>query len=68
MLNFFLTTYSGPMTSEQQTSSSTAPAGKVQVVVTREAGKNDKLLKALEAKGIACLEMPLIETSAGPDR
>lgn len=56
------------MTSEQQTSSSTAPAGKVQVVVTREAGKNDKLLKALEAKGIACLEMPLIETSAGPDR
>lgn len=39
-----------------------------QVVLTREKGKNGKLQKVLEARGISCLEMPLIETTAGPDR
>ncbi|CAM6092923.1 unnamed protein product [Calypogeia fissa] len=37
------------------------------VVVTRESGKNGKLIKALGAKGVQCLELPLIEHSAGPD-
>jgi len=39
-----------------------------QVVLTREAGKNEKLMKALHEKGVPCLEMPLVETSKGPDR
>ena len=38
-----------------------------QVVLTREAGKNGKLLKMLQKRGIHCLEMPLIETTEGPD-
>lgn len=39
----------------------------VQVVLTREAGKNGKLMKILESRGISCIEMPLVETAAGPD-
>lgn len=38
------------------------------VVVTREHGKNGKLMKALSKHGIQCLEMPLIEHAPGPDR
>ncbi|GAQ79840.1 uroporphyrinogen III synthase [Klebsormidium nitens] len=38
-----------------------------QVVVTREQGKNGKLVKALAAHGIKCLELPLIEHREGPD-
>ena len=38
------------------------------VVLTREQGKNGKLRKALEQRGIQCLEMPLVETAPGPDR
>lgn len=38
------------------------------VVATREAGKNGKLIAALEARGISCLELPLIEHAPGPDR
>ena len=38
------------------------------VVVTREAGKNGKLKAALEKQGISVLELPLVETSPGPDR
>lgn len=37
------------------------------VVVTRELGKNGKLMKALEKRGIHCLELPLIEHRDGPD-
>jgi uroporphyrinogen-III synthase len=37
------------------------------VVVTREHGKNGKLMKALEKRGIQCLELPLIEHRDGPD-
>jgi uroporphyrinogen-III synthase len=43
----------------------TAPA---QVVLTREQGKNDALRKVLEARGISCLELPMVETAAGPDQ
>lgn len=38
------------------------------VVLTREAGKNSKLCKVLTDNGVACLEMPLVETAVGPDR
>lgn len=39
-----------------------------QVVVTREKGKNGKLMKALQQRGISVLELPLVETAEGPDR
>jgi uroporphyrinogen-III synthase len=38
------------------------------VVLTREAGKNGKLKKRLESLGLNTLEMPLLETSPGPDK
>ncbi|PNH03285.1 Uroporphyrinogen-III synthase, chloroplastic, partial [Tetrabaena socialis] len=44
----------------------TAPSPKV--LLTREAGKNDKLLQALTRKGFTCIELPLIEHTDGPDR
>ncbi|KAH9624631.1 hypothetical protein KSS87_000786 [Heliosperma pusillum] len=37
------------------------------VVVTRERGKNVKLINALAEHGISCLEFPLIEHAPGPD-
>ncbi|KAG5251295.1 uroporphyrinogen-3 synthase family protein [Salix suchowensis] len=37
------------------------------VVVTRERGKNGKLIKALAKHGISCLELPLIQHTQGPD-
>ncbi|XP_074279294.1 uroporphyrinogen-III synthase, chloroplastic [Silene latifolia] len=37
------------------------------VVVTRERGKNVKLINALAKHGIQCLEFPLIEHAPGPD-
>ncbi|GKC10788.1 tetrapyrrole biosynthesis, uroporphyrinogen III synthase [Tanacetum coccineum] len=37
------------------------------VVVTREIGKNNKLIKALAAHGISCLELPLIQHTHLPD-
>ena len=52
---------------DQSTSAASAPTSKPQVVLTREAGKNGKLKKMLESRGIHCLEMPLIETAKGPD-
>eukprot|EP01018_Ginkgo_biloba_P005846 Gb_09233 [translate_table: standard] len=42
-------------------------ATRPKVVVTREFGKNGKLIKALENLGISCLELPLIEHTEGPD-
>ena len=39
-----------------------------QVVVTRERGKNGKLMKALHQRGITVLELPLVETAPGPDQ
>jgi uroporphyrinogen-III synthase len=38
------------------------------VVVTREAGKNGKLVSALAAHNVSCVELPLIEHAPGPDR
>eukprot|EP00879_Flechtneria_rotunda_P013147 GHRR01013732.1.p1 GENE.GHRR01013732.1~~GHRR01013732.1.p1 ORF type:complete len:217 (+),score=73.66 GHRR01013732.1:737-1387(+) len=38
------------------------------VAVTREQGKNGKLVKALSKHDIRCIELPLIEHAAGPDR
>ncbi|KAK9946566.1 hypothetical protein M0R45_012024 [Rubus argutus] len=38
------------------------------VVVTRERGKNGKLINALAKQGISCLELPLIQHTRGPDR
>ncbi|KAL5705803.1 uroporphyrinogen-III synthase [Ranunculus cassubicifolius] len=37
------------------------------VVVTRELGKNGKLINALANHGIKCLELPLIQHTQGPD-
>ena len=38
------------------------------MVVTREAGKNGKLKSALQKEGIIVLELPLVETSPGPEK
>ena len=39
-----------------------------QVVVTRERGKNGKLMKALQERGVTVLELPLVKTAPGPDQ
>ncbi|XP_022772837.1 uroporphyrinogen-III synthase, chloroplastic isoform X1 [Durio zibethinus] len=39
----------------------------LKVVVTRERGKNAKLINALAEHGINCLELPLIQHTQGPD-
>ncbi|XP_028950500.1 uroporphyrinogen-III synthase, chloroplastic isoform X3 [Malus domestica] len=46
------------------TSNSHAPP---RVVVTREHGKNSKLIASLAKQGISCLELPLIQHTRGPD-
>ena len=38
------------------------------VVLTREDGKNGDMMKRLTARGVECVEMPLIETTVGADR
>lgn len=52
---------------DQSTGATSASTSRPQVVLTREAGKNGKIIKMLESRGIRCLEMPLIETAKGPD-
>lgn len=37
------------------------------VVLTREAGKNGEMMRRLTARGVDCVEMPLVETTEGPD-
>ncbi|KAH9321494.1 hypothetical protein KI387_016133, partial [Taxus chinensis] len=37
------------------------------VVLTREAGKNERLMKLLGNQGISCLELPLVRYIEGPD-
>ena len=49
-------------------SSDGKPGHDPQVVVTREAGKSGKLIKALQSRGLSVLELPLVESSPGPDR
>ena len=39
-----------------------------QVLLTREAGKNDKLMSALRGKGVSAYEMPLVYSADGPDK
>ncbi|KAF5817730.1 putative uroporphyrinogen-III synthase [Helianthus annuus] len=48
-------------------SSPTTSFSNHRVVVTRERGKNGKLVKALAAHGINCLELPLIQHTHLPD-
>ncbi|KAI3684761.1 hypothetical protein L6452_33987 [Arctium lappa] len=48
-------------------SSPTISLSSHRVVVTRERGKNGKLIKALAAHGINCLELPLIKHTQLPD-
>ncbi|KAK9023263.1 hypothetical protein V6N11_003488 [Hibiscus sabdariffa] len=43
------------------------PSSNPKVVVTRERGKNAKLIDALAEHGINCLELPLIQHTEGPD-
>lgn len=38
------------------------------MLLTRELGKNDKMISSLQPLGFKCLEVPLIEHSDGPDR
>jgi len=40
----------------------------VRVLLTREAGKNEKMASGLSKLGVQCIELPLIEHSEGPDR
>ncbi|XP_043714066.1 uroporphyrinogen-III synthase, chloroplastic-like isoform X2 [Telopea speciosissima] len=43
------------------------PTQNPKVVVTRERGKNGKLINALAKHGVNCLELPLIQHTEGPD-
>jgi uroporphyrinogen-III synthase len=43
-------------------------AHKHSVVLTREKGKNGKMMKALSKLDMNCIELPLIEHTDGPDR
>nr|XP_011458952.1 PREDICTED: uroporphyrinogen-III synthase, chloroplastic isoform X1 [Fragaria vesca subsp. vesca]XP_011458953.1 PREDICTED: uroporphyrinogen-III synthase, chloroplastic isoform X1 [Fragaria vesca subsp. vesca]XP_011458954.1 PREDICTED: uroporphyrinogen-III synthase, chloroplastic isoform X1 [Fragaria vesca subsp. vesca] len=49
-------------------SSSSVSSPRPKVVVTRERGKNAKLIASLAKQGISCLELPLIQHTRGPDR
>ncbi|KAI3465400.1 hypothetical protein Pfo_022063 [Paulownia fortunei] len=48
-------------------SASLPPSSNPKVVVTRERGKNGKLIEALANRGINCLELPLIQHTQLPD-
>lgn len=48
-------------------SASALPSSNPKVVVTRERGKNGKLIDALENRGIDCLELPLVQHTQLPD-
>ncbi|XP_023642601.1 uroporphyrinogen-III synthase, chloroplastic isoform X2 [Capsella rubella] len=48
-------------------SSSSSSSSIPQVVLTRERGKNNQIIKALEKHGISSLELPLIKHALGPD-
>ncbi|CAN1273902.1 Uroporphyrinogen-III synthase, chloroplastic [Linum perenne] len=53
--------------SSLSTSASSASTSQPKVVVTRERGKNGKLINALAKNGINFLELPLIQHTEGPD-
>ncbi|KAM6543292.1 hypothetical protein CsatB_007739 [Cannabis sativa] len=54
-------------TIQPASSSSSVLTSSPKVVVTRERGKNGKLINALAKHGISCLELPLIQHTKGPD-
>ncbi|PIA46387.1 hypothetical protein AQUCO_01500132v1 [Aquilegia coerulea] len=54
-------------TIQASAASSSSSSQKTKVVVTRERGKNAKLIKVLANHAINCLELPLIEHTKGPD-
>ncbi|XP_024022972.1 uroporphyrinogen-III synthase, chloroplastic isoform X2 [Morus notabilis] len=62
---FSLSSSSSSSSSSASVSASTSKPAKV--VVTRERGKNGKLVNALAKHGISCLELPLIKHTKGPD-
>ncbi|XP_062024950.1 uroporphyrinogen-III synthase, chloroplastic isoform X2 [Rosa rugosa] len=51
-----------------QATSTTSNSQPPKVVVTRERGKNAKLITSLAKQGISCLELPLIQHTREPDR
>ncbi|KAK9216604.1 hypothetical protein WN944_008614 [Citrus x changshan-huyou] len=53
--------------SDATSASASASNSNPKVVVTRERGKNGKLIKALAKHRIDCLELPLIQHAQGPD-
>ncbi|CAN1197449.1 Uroporphyrinogen-III synthase, chloroplastic [Linum perenne] len=53
--------------SSLSTSASSASTSQPKVVVTRERGKNGKLINALAKNGINFMELPLIQHTEGPD-
>ncbi|XP_010916652.1 uroporphyrinogen-III synthase, chloroplastic isoform X1 [Elaeis guineensis] len=57
----------GLRASSSSPSSSPTPKPKPKVVVTRERGKNAKLVGALAKHNIHCVEFPLIKHTKGPD-
>ncbi|GMI91185.1 ARABIDOPSIS THALIANA UROPORPHYRINOGEN III SYNTHASE, DOMAIN OF UNKNOWN FUNCTION 724 3 [Hibiscus trionum] len=66
------TSFSRTRVAASSFSTSTSPAiqhapSNPKVVVTRERGKNAKLIDVLAEHGIDCLELPLIQHTQGPD-
>lgn len=55
-----------PAASASTAPSSSSYADKT-VVVTRESGKNGALMNLLKAKGVTCVELPLVEAVEGED-
>ncbi|XP_068636416.1 uroporphyrinogen-III synthase, chloroplastic-like isoform X2 [Aristolochia californica] len=51
----------------RQVPASLSASPRPEVVVTREQGKNGKLISALAVHGVPCLEVPLVEHTKGPD-
>ncbi|KAL9449292.1 hypothetical protein AB3S75_011256 [Citrus x aurantiifolia] len=57
----------GRIQASSDATSASASNSNPKVVVTRERGKNGKLIKALAKHRIDCLELPLIQHAQGPD-
>ncbi|XP_050363017.1 uroporphyrinogen-III synthase, chloroplastic [Argentina anserina] len=64
----FLPSVYASTSSSSSSSSSDSISAAPKVVVTRERGKNAKLITSLAKKEISCLELPLIQHTPGPDR
>ncbi|GLJ12187.1 hypothetical protein SUGI_0186280 [Cryptomeria japonica] len=55
------------LASEKQNCANGSAVALHKVVVTRETGKNERLMKLLGNQGISCLELPLVKHIEGPD-